>query len=381
MVDQLPQVPPLPQDAICLHIGVHKTGTTALQSALAQSRDDLARAGVVYPGRRTAHHGAATSAIGRTWGWRGRGGQAPNPAVFDRLARQARNHPGRVVISSEQFCEADDEAAARIVAGLGSDRTHVVVTVRSLGRLLPSSWQQYLKYGQTMAYEKWLRTILDPDYDGRVTPTFWRRNDHGRLVRRWADLLGPDRVTVLVVDDVGPDALFTAIAQMLDVPAEVLLSRRDDAPNRSMTAAESELLRRLNRALAKSLSWQDYETLVRGGVASALQTREPDAGEPRLHTPQWALDAATARGQQAVTAIRESGVQVVGDLDALARPLQASPTLPPGTLGALPMDAALAVVGAQVRNQAGTAGQSGTGRARQAASRAKWAVAGALSRR
>ncbi|MDH3959370.1 MAG: hypothetical protein OEU98_07850, partial [Actinomycetota bacterium] len=223
--------------------------------------------------------------------------------------------------------------------------------------------------------------ILDPDYEGRVTPTFWRRNDHGRLVRRWADLLGPDRVTVLVVDDVGPDALFTAVAQMLDVPAEVLLSRRDDAPNRSMTAAESELLRRLNRALAKSLSWQDYETLVRGGVASALQTREPGAGEPRLHTPQWALDAASARGQQAVTAIRESGVHVVGDLDALARPFQASPTPPPGTLDALPMDAALAVLGAQVRSQAGTAGQSATGRARQAASRAKWAVAGALSRR
>ena len=82
-----------------------------------------------------------------------------------------------------------------------------------------------------------------------------------------------------------------------------------------------------------------------------------------------------------MTAIRESGVQVVGDLDALARPLQASPALPPGTLGALPMDAALAVVGAQVRSRAGTAGQSTAGRARQVASRATWAVAGALSRR
>ena len=37
----LPDVPPLPADAVLLHIGVHKTGTTAIQAALAAARPDL----------------------------------------------------------------------------------------------------------------------------------------------------------------------------------------------------------------------------------------------------------------------------------------------------------------------------------------------------
>ena len=47
-----------------------------------------------------------------------------------------------------------------VARDLGGDRVHVVVTLRNLGRLLPSSWQQYLKYGLTTPYEKWLTRRL-----------------------------------------------------------------------------------------------------------------------------------------------------------------------------------------------------------------------------
>ena len=50
---------PLPADAILLHLGFHKTGTTALQSAFAASRPQLLEHGVLYPGRRRSHHPAA----------------------------------------------------------------------------------------------------------------------------------------------------------------------------------------------------------------------------------------------------------------------------------------------------------------------------------
>ena len=54
MADGLPACVPLPERAICLHIGVHKTGTTALQAALAAARPELRRNGVSYPGSRVA---------------------------------------------------------------------------------------------------------------------------------------------------------------------------------------------------------------------------------------------------------------------------------------------------------------------------------------
>ena len=386
MPDRLPQAAPLPGDAICLHIGIHKTGTTALQSAFASARGDLAAQDVLYPGRRSAHHGPAMSVLGRPWGWAQRGGEMSDPAVFDRLAREARRHPGRVLISSEQFCEADDQGAARVVAGLGADRTHVVIALRSLGQLLPSSWQQYLKYGQTMAYVKWLRTVLDPAYDGRVTPTFWRRNDHGALVARWAGLLGPDRVTVLIVDDVAPEAIFHTFAEMLDIEPGVLLARRETGTNRSMTAAESEFLRRLNRDVGKELSWQDYEALVRGQVVAGMLSRAAPPEEPRLATPAWALDAAAQRGSASVAQIRRSGVRVLGDLEALGRRIDAGPPvqgdtadqLPMDAADQLPMDAALAITRAQVRAGAGRARGR---RTRRAARQVRSRLSRALPRR
>jgi hypothetical protein len=354
MADRLPCVGPLPGDAIALHIGIHKTGTTALQSALADARPELRSHGVLYPGRRTAHHGAAMAVLERPWGWASRGGTAPSPRVFERLAGQARRHGGRVILSSEQFCEADDRMAARVVAGLGAPRTHVIIALRNLGRLLPSSWQQYLKYGHTTTYKRWLRTMFDAGYDGAMTPTFWRRNDHGALVARWVDLVGPDQVTVLVLEDVTEDALFVSIADLLGVPAEVLTSRMRQSPNRSLTAAESEVLRRLNRAIKGKVQWRDYEDLVRDGIAAAMVTgRRPASDEPRLHTPGWALDAAADRAAVDVARIRQSGARVLGDLDALAVRVDAPPPVPARVLDALPTDAVVAVLAQAVLARSG----------------------------
>lgn len=354
MADRLPPAAPLQGDAIALHIGIHKTGTTALQAALADARPELAAHGVLYPGRKTAQHGAAMAVLERPWGWSGKGGKAPNPRVFERIARESRRHRGRVLISSEQFCEADDRMAARVVAGLGADRTHVIVALRNLGRLLPSSWQQYLKYGRTTTYERWLKTMFDPSYDGSMTPTFWRRNDHGALVARWTDLLGPDRVTVLVLEEVAEEALFVAFAEMLDVPAGVLTSRMHQSPNRSMSAVETEFLRRVNRAVKDTVDWRDYEDYVRDGVAAAIVSgRRPASDEPRLHTPDWALDAAAGRGAADVATIRASGARVLGDLDALAVRVASTPPVPRSALDTLTTDAVVEVVANYVLAQSG----------------------------
>ena len=55
-------------------------------------------------------------------------------------------------LSSEFFAEADDATARRVIADLGGARVHVVVTLRSLTRILPSQWQQYLQNGFDFRY-------------------------------------------------------------------------------------------------------------------------------------------------------------------------------------------------------------------------------------
>jgi hypothetical protein len=311
--------PAIAPNGLLLHIGVHKTGTTAIQAALADARTDLAANGVRYPGKLQAHHRAALAVLGRPWGWNARGGAVLDTEHFDKLAKRANAYSGRVVISSEFFCEADEETARTVVERLGGERVQVVVTLRNLGKLLSSSWQQYLKYGLTTPYEKWLEDVFANPGAARISPTFWKRHDHGAVLTRWAAAVGPENVSVLVLEDVPRDAMFMTFAQLLGVPPEVLTSRMDLTSNRSMTAAEAELLVQLNARVKNEMQWNDYVRLVRRGVALGMvEGREPDSSEPRLVTPDWALDAAAEQGAAAAATIGSLGVNVYGNLDALA---------------------------------------------------------------
>jgi hypothetical protein len=315
---QLPDVPPIPPDGVLMHIGVHKTGTTAIQAALADARPQLREHNVTYPGKLQAQHRAALAVLQRHWGWNTRGGSVLDPKHFDKLTRRVASTPDRVVISSEFFCEADAEKATRVVQALGPQRVHIVVTLRNLGRLLPSSWQQYLKYGLTTPYEAWLTDIFKTPGSSKMSPTFWRRHDHGAVIDRWAKAAGADRVTVLVLEDVDRSANFVSFAQLLGVPPEILTSRMELTSNRSMTAAEAALLMTLNAEVKQQMQWEEYVRYVRRGVALGMvEGRVPTDSEQRLVTPDWALDAAAEAGRQSADAIAASGVRVVGDLDAL----------------------------------------------------------------
>lgn len=346
MGDALPPVDALPQDAVLLHIGVHKTGTTAIQAALADAREELAECGVRYPGKLQAQHRAALAVLGRPWGWNNKGGAVLDREHFDRLCARVAEHPGRVVISSEFFCEAQEDVARDVVAGLGGQRVHVVVTLRNLGRLLPSSWQQYLKYGLTTDYETWLQDVFATPGTSRMSPTFWKRHAHGAVVERWAQAAGPDNVSVLILEQVDRSAVFLTFAHMLGIDPQILLSRMDLTSNRSMTAAEAELLVRLNARVKQQMDWTEYVTVIRRGVARGMvEGREPNVEEPRLATPSWALDAAAVQGRIAADAIVGSGVHILGDIEALAERV---PDDPRTDVDQIPIDAAVEALAAMV---------------------------------
>ena len=341
----------IPADGVLLHIGVHKTGTTALQAALSDARSDLAQLGVLYPeiaaAQHGAHHRAAMSSLGYSWGWAGRDSTTASPKAFDELARDIHAWSGRVCLSSEFWCEATAEQASRITDALGRSRVRIVVMLRNLGEVLPSSWQQYLKYGMVTPYEEWLHDVLSPD-SRRLTPSFWARQDHAAVLHRWIGAVGADRVTAVVLDPADRARPFTAMASLLGVDAQVLLSRSDITSNRSMTAAEAELLRRVNGEVAQRLSWDDYRRQVREGMARTMvESRRPSAAEPSLHTPDWALDEAARRGSVAATEVAAMGVDVVGDLAELGR---RSATRPNVEASVLPIDAAVAALAGAVQS-------------------------------
>jgi len=123
-----------------LHIGPHKTGTTALQGAFHLARARLAAHGVFYAGADRSPVRATLAVTGRPAML---GEASPDIALWDNLVRTVRESGDqRVVISSEFFDDADDAVARRVVADLGGPRVHVVATLRPLARVMPSQWQQ-----------------------------------------------------------------------------------------------------------------------------------------------------------------------------------------------------------------------------------------------
>ena len=299
-----------------LHIGPHKTGTTAIQGALDLARGRLAEHGVIYAGAARQPMRATLAVTGRPAML---GEAQPDMAYWDRLVQSIRAAGDqRVVISSEFFADGDDEAARRVVADLGGPRVHVVVTLRPLDRVMPSQWQQFVQNGFCTPYLEYLDRILrQPD---QPTPRFWLRHRHDKLVARWAAAAGAQNVTVIVVDGSDRLALLRTFDSLLGLPAGFLVPE-DDVVNRSLTLAETEIVRQLNEEF-KRREWPgaSYARFVRYGAVKQMKARRPLPGEPQITTPAWALERVAEISAEMTRNIAALGVRVVGDLSALRCP-------------------------------------------------------------
>ena len=312
------QVRPLPEGTRLLHIGPPKTGTSALQSACHACRAAMRAQGVRYAG---AARQVSTAAYAVTRRAHPSTGKPPSMRHWNSLMREVRKAPeSRVLISSEFFAGASDAQARTIIRDLDPLRAHVVVTLRPLAKILASRWQQNVQEGARIPYAEWLREVLDAP-DGEHGKRFWSRQRHDALIRRWADAVGAERVTVVVVDESHQEALLTRFEEMLGLIGGTLVSQRD-ASNRSLVVDEIEAVREFNRQyfeehFSKSLH---YKMMARG-AALHLKARTPSPNERKLATPSWAIEKANHFGQEVVESIRTLKVHVVGDVKALVVPV------------------------------------------------------------
>ncbi|MEU2777965.1 hypothetical protein ABZ646_35040 [Streptomyces sp. NPDC007162] len=335
----------LPAGTRLLHIGPHKTGTTAIQGALFAARDKFPRHGVEFPATTRHPMEAALAACARPAMM---GDTLPTEKHWTRLLKQVEATGSRTsVISSEFFADApDDETAARIVRQLGGDRVHVLVTLRPIVRIMPSQWQQYVQNGLRMGYEDWLDHMLRKAPYEKPNPSFWHRHRHDRLVERWSRAVGTDRITVIVVDDRDRDGLLRTFEALLGLP-EKLLQPVPDAANRSLTLAETEMLRKLNVEFrGNGLPDELYSKLIRNGAVMHMKnTCSPAAGDVKIRTPDWAVEAAARIGAEMVARIDAMGVRVVGD-PALLSAVPEQPKPATGEARIAPEVAAHALYGA-----------------------------------
>jgi hypothetical protein len=183
-----------------LHIGTEKTATTSLQAFFGRNQDYLQQAGIWYPSaeqldycHRGAHFPLAASLVPECPDFITRSKHFEPHALFRRLSAdfEARDEE-TVLLSAEHFssrCSRPERVS--LLGEILADRdVQVIVYVRPQHELLLSAYSTFLKSGgkktiEHVAREQWLRP-------GAIYFNYFR------MVKRWWDIFGRDRVTVRV---------------------------------------------------------------------------------------------------------------------------------------------------------------------------------------
>lgn len=172
---------------ITIHIGPHKTGTTAVQTAFARAAGALKREGVLYPKttwRQTAHHRLAFALKGKKIPH----GDTPdlNAELDDILHTMDGFQGAHVFLSSEEFFACDADALDILKSKLGVP-IRVVTFLRRPDNFLVSCYNQKIKQpgnGFAAPIGPFLKTPR------KIAPEM----NFAACVATWADVFGDDAI-------------------------------------------------------------------------------------------------------------------------------------------------------------------------------------------
>ena len=138
-----------------LHIGHGKTGTSAIQSALAIASDDLAKRGINYPIQQSLRDRASRLEI-TSGNWE----PIPEVSLTDQLLEIAKSNytNSTIVLSSESLFWLIPELIQKMSTWEAHIDLHIILAVREIEEMLSSEYQQRVKrHGDAMPLEQFLR--------------------------------------------------------------------------------------------------------------------------------------------------------------------------------------------------------------------------------
>lgn len=277
---------------LILHIGSHKTGSTALQSAFAANRRKLLKAGVFYPRRIVGggwrggvHRDLYDAAIADA---RRPAGQAPTfePLLDRYIARiEAANAPV-AILSCEAWSGAQNLYAPRFSRLTDRFDVRIVYFFRRADLLAESMYKQLTK-------NQALGGATFDDYIAQHMPGWI--TGRSRMLGWWAEAFGSAAVTVAPYEPAAAGFdLFEAFFAATDLAGVEQRLRRDHARNRnpSLTRGQAEVLRRLHVEGRKLSRWR----------LQLLQRLDADDGPYLGDASRARLRAAAAKDTAAVAA-------------------------------------------------------------------------------
>jgi len=302
-------------ERVYLHVGTPKSGTTYLQRVLDHNREALAAAGVLVVGEQHVDrvHAALVVRDDPRVGTL----SARQQASWERLVTQIKAWQGpSAVLSYELFSAATREQAEKALADLAGLEVHVVITARDFGKMVPSAWQERLKFGLTTPLQQWR-----PARENAAPRREWgsRTMDPASVAERWGATLGPDRVHVVTVPRVrrDPDELWHRFAAACDLTATTNdLDLGVGRVNESLGVTAAELLRRVNERVGPPIEGsREQAKWLRDTLAHGVLAKLDS--EPIKVTDRQLKDAQR-QAASSVDRVGAAGYDVQGDLADLA---------------------------------------------------------------
>jgi hypothetical protein len=253
---------------IILHIGLYKTGTTAVQKFFTRNRAALARRGVLYPESYTkfdAHH-PLPWALGV--GHRDKDSSMPAEEVVRAILHEADAAGAEtVILSSEEFINLEAaERLAKLKRLFDPHAIEVLIYLRRQDSLLLSSYGQHVR----MYSIRFSGTISDFLLKHS---NFLNKYNYWQMLQRWANVFGSEAMRIKLYDQAKfPQGnIVEDFADTLGLDLDGCDVRKVSGINRNLSDLGLEVLRRLN---AIPLDEATHHRLIRCLDESPLQGQD-----------------------------------------------------------------------------------------------------------
>jgi hypothetical protein len=221
---------------LIIHAGVHRTGTTAIQNALADNREALASNGISYPvdfapvGRPTEGFLRSKNHLNLAWSLRRKDVQ---PDEIKEWLQSVTQGCWKVILSAEDFCVLEDLYFIEPLQELYD--IEVVFYLRRQDEWINSWYNQHIRW----PFDETLSATTPLQFLNHLDRFPWIR--YHDMLERWGALLGREKVRVRVFER---EQISDVVADMFELSG-ASPPTRDYRTNESAPASQLELLRRL----------------------------------------------------------------------------------------------------------------------------------------
>jgi hypothetical protein len=302
---------------VLIHIGGPKTGTTAIQTALAENRHALRERGILYPGTGKNQQNALYP-LKRIAGFQNF--VSGDRLGWEQLVDEVNQWEGVVLLSSEALLSIPTDVVNEIVDTVGTSQTEILITARSLHELVVSHWQELVKAGGTISLRDYASEIgRGPKNATDSSLIFWLVADYVTPIQRWSQRLGIENMIVQCVDTTKHYATLRSFEQIAEIPSGLLRTSAQDVVNQSLTYAEVELIRSCNEILLEdSVSDHDYSTL-KAKFRRKILSQLPDEDGAKIELPTSYYESIATFVNTEVQRVVDSGARIHGDISLLTR--------------------------------------------------------------